>query len=188
MRAVTVATIVSFVVSSSMAAPLSERLAPCFACHGENGQSTTPETPSLGAQTAPYLLIQLYLFRERQRAVEIMNEAAKGLTDDDLRTFSDSISQLPAPKPATGTADGARMERGAALVQKYRCNFCHNADLSGRDNVPRIAAQREDYLVKTLREYKSNTRHGYDGSMAEVLQPISDPEILDLAYFAARQP
>jgi cytochrome c553 len=28
------------------------------------------------------------------------------------------------------------------------------APTSGRDNVPRLADQREDYLLKTLREYK----------------------------------
>jgi cytochrome c553 len=40
--------------------------------------------------------------------------------------------------------------------------------------------------VKVLREYKSNTRRGYDASMADVLYPISDEQILDLAYFLAR--
>jgi cytochrome c553 len=39
-----------------------------------------------------------------------------------------------------------------------------------------------------MREYKSNARPGYDASMADVLARISDAEILDLAYFAARQP
>ncbi len=38
--------------------------------------------------------------------------------------------------------------------------------------MPRIADQREDYLVKTLRDYKSNIRRGYDGTMAEVLGRI----------------
>jgi len=69
---------------------------------------------------------------------------------------------------------------------KHRCNNCHNLDLSGRDNVPRIANQREDYLLKTLREYKNNTRHGYDGMMAEVLAPITEAQIVDLAYVIAR--
>lgn len=41
--------------------------------------------------------------------------------------------------------------------------------------------------MKTLREYKANVRAGYDASMADVLQPITDAEITDLAYFAARQ-
>jgi len=39
-----------------------------------------------------------------------------------------------------------------------------------------------------MREYKGNIRPGYDASMAEVLQPVSDKDILDLAYFASRQP
>ena len=80
------------------------------------------------------------------------------------------------------------MERGQALVRQYRCNVCHSPDLAGRDNVPRIAGQREDFLVKTMREYKANIRPGYDASMGDVMQPVSDADILDLAYFAARQP
>ena len=52
--------------------------------------------------------------------------------------------------------------------------------------MPRLAGQREDYLVKALREYKNNTRRGYDPAMAEVLYAINDEQILDLAYFLAR--
>ena len=38
-----------------------------------------------------------------------------------------------------------------------------------------------------MREYKANVRAGYDASMGDVMQPITDAEILDLAYFAARR-
>ena len=165
-----------------------QRMELCLACHGETGQSKTPEVPSLGAEPAPYVLIQLYLFREKQRRVELMNDATKGLTDDDLRQFSDFIAKLPAPKAPQDHPDVTRMEKGKALAERYHCGFCHNRDFSGHDNVPRIAAQREDYVLKTLREYKSNTRPGYDATMAEVLQPIPDAEILDLAYYVARIP
>jgi cytochrome c553 len=166
---------------------LAERLAPCLACHGETGRSQTPEVPSLGAQNAPYTLIQLYLFREKQRVFELMNEAAKGLSDDDLRNASDFIAKLPPPQP-TPDADPPRLERGRALAGRYHCNVCHRADLSGQENVPRIAAQREDYLAKTLRDYKTRARIGYDATMAEALEPVADDEIADLAYFVARQP
>ena len=165
-----------------------ERMAPCLACHGERGQSDIPEVPSLGAQTSPYVLIQLYLFREKLRRLEIMNEAVKGFTDDDLRTFADALAKLPAPAPTAEATDPARMARGQALVHQYRCNVCHGPDLAGRDAVPRIAGQREDFLVKTMREYKANMRPGYDASMGDVMQPIPDADILDLAYFSARQP
>ena len=172
---------------TASAQSLAERVAPCLACHGEKGQSSNPEIPSLGAQLAPYALIQLYMFRGKLRVNDIMNDAVKDFTDDDLRTFSDFLAKLPPPQPATEGADAARLERGRVLIRRYRCDICHNPDLAGRDSVPRIAGQREDFLVKTLREYKANTRTGYDASMADVLQPIADAEILDLAYYAAHQ-
>jgi len=173
-------------VSPASAETMVERAATCLACHGENGQSQTPEIPSLGGQTAPYALIQLYLFREKQRKVEVMNEMTKNFTDDDLRAFSDFIAKLPPPKSPADTGEPERVQRAAALITQNRCNSCHNLDLSGRDNIPRIADQREDYLVKTLREYKNNTRHGYDGTMAEVLAEVTDAQIVDLAYYIAR--
>ncbi|MGO9697777.1 MAG: c-type cytochrome [Xanthobacteraceae bacterium] len=170
------------------AAALVERMVPCLACHGANGRSEIVEVPSLGGQPTPYLLIQLYLFREKQRVAEIMNDMTLDFTDEDLRAFADAIAKLPPPppQPPTDVPDAARLQNGRALIGQHRCNTCHNLDLTGRENIPRIADQREDYLVKTLRDYKSNTRQGYDGVMAEVLAPITDAQILDLAYYLAR--
>lgn len=169
------------------AEPFAERMAPCLACHGENGQSENLEVPSLGGQPAPYLLIQLYLFREKQRVVEIMNDLTRDFTDDDLRTFSDFLAKQPPPKPPNDAPpDVARLERGRALITLHRCNACHNLDLAGRESIPHIANQGETYLVKTMREYKNSTRHGYDPAMASVLAPVTDAEILDLAYTIAR--
>jgi cytochrome c553 len=131
-------------------------------------------------------LIQLYMFREKLRVNEIMNETAKPLNDDDLRTFSDFIAKLPRPAPPADAGDAARMARGQAAAQQHRCNTCHNPDYSGKENVPRIGNQREDYLAKTLAEYKSNTRAGYDASMADVMAVVTPEQIADLAYYIAR--
>jgi len=85
-----------------------------------------------------------------------------------LRTFSDFLAKLRSRRhrltPAT-RADGARAGAGAAASLQQ----LPHPDYSGKDNVPRIANQREDYLAKTLGEYKDNSRHGYDGSMADVM-------------------
>jgi cytochrome c553 len=163
-----------------------ERLPTCLACHGENGQSQNAGIPSLGAQQAYYVLIQLVMFRDRLRVVDPMNDMTKGLADADLQKLADIISRLPAPSPATGPADDARLARGRDLVEQNRCNFCHTENLAGQQNVPRIASQREDYLVKALRGYKDNSRRGYDTSMADVVPSITDEQILDLAYYIAR--
>jgi cytochrome c553 len=66
---------------SAGAETIEERAAPCLACHGEKGQSGIENTPSLGGQQAPYTLIQLFMFREKLRTFEPMNEMAKALTD-----------------------------------------------------------------------------------------------------------
>ena len=143
--------------ATAHAQSFADRAEVCWSCHGDKGQSQTPDIPSLGGQPAPYLLIQLYLFREKQRDVPMMIDLIKGFTDDDLRLFSDNLAKLPPPLPSAEASDPAR-----------------------------IAAQREDYLLKTLREYKSNIRHGYDAAMAEVLATVTDAQIVDLAYTIAR--
>ena len=165
---------------------LEARLAPCLACHGANGQSTIPEVPSLGGQPAFYLTIQLFMFREKLRVVEPMNQMMQGLKDDDLRSMAAYLAKLAPPEPADNSVDTVRTERARMLVEQHRCNFCHNRDYSGEQNVPRLAGQREDYLVKAMREYKDNTRRGYDASMADVLYPLGDEQFLDLAYFLSR--
>jgi cytochrome c553 len=186
MRRIFAALAFALIVSPVGAETIQERAAPCFACHGERGQSETENTPSLGGQQAPYVLIQLFMFREKLRSFEPMNEMAKPLSDDDLRTFSDFIAKLPKPAPSADAGDPARLQRAHALAQQYHCNACHNTDFSGKENVPRIANQREDYLLKTMREYKDNSRHGYDATMAEALQPVTSEQIADLAYYLAR--
>ena len=171
--------------AGTQAQPLAERIAPCLACHGEKGTSEIPEVPSLGGQPAPFLLIQLYQFRERQRLAEPMNELTKDFTDDDLRTFSDELAKLPPPTPPAEGAEPARLEKGRAAAQRHRCGFCHNPDMSGHDQIGRIGAQREDYLLKALREYKTAERRGYDPAMVEVAQSIPDDELADIAHYLA---
>ena len=187
MRSLIMAVLVLLVALPVSAATFEERLPPCLACHGETGQSALPEVPSLGGQPAFYVMIQLFMFRERMRVVAPMNEMTQGLSDEELRRLAEVIAQLPPPPPAAAPPEPARLERAQALIQQHRCNFCHNQDFSGAQNVPRLAGQREDYLVKALREYKSNARRGYDAAMADVLYPVTDADILDLAHFLAHQ-
>jgi cytochrome c553 len=165
--------------------PVEQRLPACLSCHGEDGRSQTPDVPSLGGQPAPYTLIQLFMFRERLRVASPMNEDTKGLSDDDLQNMSIAISKLPPPGPPQEAGDPQRLARGRALAEQNHCNVCHRSDFIGQENVPRLVDQREDYLLKTLREYKSGARHAYDATMAEVLQPVDDNDIGVLAHFLA---
>ncbi len=169
---------------------VAQRAETCFACHGAKGQSQLPLTPSLGAQPSFFVVAQLFLFRDGRRgnAPAAMTEAAKTLTDDDLRGFADLISKLPAPPAPGKSPDTQRFARGRALVLNQNCPTCHNPDLSGREQMPRLANQREDYLLKALRDYKSGARLGYGGAMAEELSGLKDADLADLAHFLAYLP
>jgi cytochrome c553 len=130
----------------------------------------------------------MLMFRDRLRVVDIMNQMMQGFSNDELQQLADIVAKLGPPAPALASGgDTSRISAGRTLAEQNRCNFCHQANYSGDRNVPRIAGQREDYLVKALREYKNNTRRGYDASMADVLYSVTDEQILDLAYFLARQ-
>jgi len=168
------------------AATYDEKLATCLACHGEKGISETSEVPSLAGMPADFTLIQLFLFRQGTRKVEIMNDIAKDLTDDDLRKLGEYFSKLPPPQASGDAPDPAIAERAKAAIAKHHCASCHNPNFSGREQMPRLAAQREDYLLKALRDYKSAQRPGYDATMDEVIRPITDADIVDLSHYLAR--
>jgi len=168
------------------AATSDEKLATCVACHGEKGISETSEVPSLAGMPADFTLIQLFLFRQGTRKVEIMNDIAKDLTDDDLRKLGEYFSKLPPPQASGDAPDPAIAERAKAAIAKHHCASCHNPNFSGREQMPRLAAQREDYLLKALRDYKSAQRPGYDATMDEVIRPITEADIVDLSHYLAR--
>lgn len=160
----------------------------CFACHGKGGTSATPLTPSLGGQPAFFVVAQLFLFRDgrRNKAPTPMDEFAKTLSNDDLRAFGELIARLPPPKPPAQAPDAARFARGKALAEQRNCGVCHNADFSGREQMPRLANQRDDYLLKALRDYRGGQRIGYgSASMPEAVADLGEAELADLAHFLA---
>src|SRR5215469_5563184 len=122
---------------------------------------------------------------ERLRVAPPMNDDAKGLSDDDLQNMANAIARLPPPMPPVEAGDPQRLARGNALAEQNHCNICHRSDFSGQENVPRLVNQREDYLLKTMRAYKTGARHAYDATMAEVLQPVDENDLGVLAYFLA---
>ena len=173
---------------SSQAFSVEKSAEACFGCHGKGGTSTVPLTPSLGGQPSFFVVAQLFLFRDgrRGKAPTPMDALAQKLSNDDLRAYGELFAKLPPPKPPGSGMNPARFEKGRALVQRSNCAVCHNPDFSGREQMPRLANQREDYLLKALRDYKGNARIGYgSAAMPEEVAGLSDPELGDIAHYLA---
>ncbi|HEX2726977.1 MAG TPA: c-type cytochrome [Beijerinckiaceae bacterium] len=164
-----------------------EMAAACAGCHGDNGNSKTENVPSLAGHPAPYLVVQLILFREQQRHNDVMTPLAKALSDQDIENLAAYFSKhqrVPADAPLVSP----KADRGKTIADAGRCGACHLPDYSGREQIPRLAAQREDYLVKTMRDYKAGKRSGLDGMMTSVLYNYADDDLAALAAYLARLP
>jgi cytochrome c553 len=167
---------------------IAEKAAACAGCHGESGNSRLENTPSLAGHPAPYLTIQLILFREEQRRHEVMTPIAKTLADEDIEQLAKFYAGLKREK-AEGAVDTELAKRGEQIAAVHRCGTCHLPDYSGREQIPRLAGQRRDYLLKTMRDYKAGVRSGLDGMMTEVLHEVREEQLQTLAaYLSAREP
>ncbi len=178
----------------SGAAVYAERwAATCATCHGERGTSKLPLVPSLGGQSAFYVATQLFLFRDGRRQdhpmADAMTAVARPMDNNALRGWSDFVASLPPPpRPEPTRAEPLRLQRGKDLAVKHHCLQCHGADLAGGRQVPRIAHQREDYLLLTLKGFRSGQRVGYSGAMAEAVAGLQAQDLEDLAHFLAHAP
>src|SRR3982750_2408618 len=116
MRIFVAALVLVVLATGAHALTYEEKLPSCLACHGEKGISETSEVPSLAGMPADFTLIQLFLFRQNTRKIEIMNDLAKDMTDDDLRKFSEYFAKLAPPKASGEAADPQGAAGGQAAV------------------------------------------------------------------------
>jgi cytochrome c553 len=173
--------------SQSAAPTLQDKIAACAACHGETGQSQDQTVPSIGGQPKLFVMYQLFFYREGRRANPEMKIVTSGMSDAELTSISDYVASLPPPVATSGgPIDEARYRRGAELAGKRICGACHNADYSGREQMPRLAGQHEAYLIRSLRDYQAGARVGTQAAMAEAVRGLNDADLADLAYYLAR--
>ena len=171
-------------IAASSDEPSVERLRACAGCHGETGNSRLERVPSLAGQPALFTINQLILMRERIRQVEVMAPFVADLTDREIEALAAYYARQK-PERSEERVDAALAARGAQAAQKLQCGTCHLPDYSGREQIPRLAMQRIDYLIEALKAYRDNGRIGSDTSMNEVMYGVSDGDAVALAHFLA---
>jgi cytochrome c553 len=163
-----------------------EKVQLCAACHGDDGNSTNPQIPSIAGQPKLFIETQLVLFREELRKSEQMLPVVNGMKDAEIVKLAEHFSQLPAKGMESGPADKALTQRGSQKAKELRCGICHLSDFRGQNQVPRLAGQRETYLAGEMRAYRDGKRSGGDTIMAAALYGVSDADIKALAHFLSR--
>jgi len=174
------------------------KAAVCAACHGPNGNSTSPEWPRLAGQNAVYIVEQLRLFRSGVRDNPVMKPLASTLSDQDI---DDVAVYYQAQTPLGLEADPSYWQPGEALYLRGdrarevpACVACHGP--VGRGNLaagyPALRAQQSVYVVKQLNDYASGAR--YTGAHPEtaarnstmmfaIARRLSPEQIRDVASY-----
>jgi cytochrome c553 len=70
----------------------------CTGCHGGDGISETPKTPSLAGQPDEFTQWQLIYFRSGARKDQAMQPIAESLEANDVRNLGAYFASLPPPK------------------------------------------------------------------------------------------
>jgi cytochrome c553 len=161
-----------------------ELAGPCAQCHGSNGRSQIHDIPSLAGQPADFITIQMILLREGLRNAPAMQPFAAGKSDQDIQDIAAYFATLPpGPPNDRRPRDAALFAAGQALSGPRHCATCHVSDYGGRAQIPRIAAQREDFLLHAMTQYRDGLRAGPDTQMNAAVMGLSDAELAALAHY-----
>jgi len=161
---------------------------PCLACHGRGDAPQGETAPLLAAQPDNFIQWQLVYFRTETRKDPAMTPISQLLNNTDIRNIGAYLSSLPAPDLPQGKDERPDLtEAGEQLAIANHCASCHVEGFVGKDAVPRLAGQREAYLLKALRDFKSGARRGGGvAAMPDAVYPLSDKGLQALAHYLSR--
>jgi cytochrome c553 len=126
----------------------------------------------------------MVLIREGMRDIPAMKGLMNGVSDAQVIELSAYYAGM-APSTPTGRPDPALDARGRELSQAGRCGTCHLPDYRGREQMPRLSGQREDYLLHSMRQFVNNQAVGRDTIMAASLHGLSDADLKAIAHHLA---
>lgn len=163
-------------------AQVPEKAATCAGCHGADGNSVTPGIPSIAAQPRIFLENYLVMTREGISGVAVMQGLLKGMPDKEIVALAKHYSALPS-KLNSEPIDKKLFQRGKEIASKNRCGSCHDSTFRGKQQMPRLAGQREDFLAEVMLDYRHNRRPGGDTIMAASLYGIPEADFKALAHY-----
>jgi cytochrome c553 len=176
--------LMSPVAAQSVDPKVAEKAAVCAACHGPGGNSIDPQYPILAGQTMRYMYLELKDYQEGRRQDPLMSPMAATLSREDMLALADYFSkQKPLGNKFKPDDDKAKL--GKAKADEVLCTMCHLGGFAGQNDIPKVAGQQYQYIVKQLRDFKARKRTNDAGNMTSVSSTLSDADIENLGHYVA---
>jgi cytochrome c553 len=165
----------------------------CLPCHsvGAAGPQAAPTFPKLDGQHADYLVKQLRDYKSGKRKSPIMAPIFGALKKQQIPGMAAHFAgQTPPPGAVENPELAARgkvlYEEGNRATGVPGCIGCHLPNGLGSQRYPRLAGQRQAYIVQQLADFKSGTRSNDRARvMRLVAGRLTDEEIRALAEYLA---
>ncbi len=138
--------------------PSAEMLAyTCVGCHGTNGVSGGPATPTIAGISEEFFIENMQGYRSDEIPSTIMGRIAKGYSDEEIALLAGYFSSQPFVA-AKQDSDPELAAKGAKLHDKY-CEKCHaEGGTSAEDDAGILKGQWTPYVNWTLADYHSGSR------------------------------
>jgi cytochrome c553 len=154
----------------------------CASCHGVDGNSTVPGTPTLAGQQPRYFVSAIHEYHQGDRhtpATRSMLRVGGKLELESLALYF--ASQTPVKRAAPPAGDAAAGEPLTGV-----CGGCHGArGVSTDASTPNLAGQDAQYLFGAIKAYGNKTRR--HETMEGQVSRLSDRDIQNIAAFYATQ-
>jgi len=183
----------------------------CLGCHGPNGISEGPATPSISGMSEVYIIGAMLAYKYDNdedkvdaiieeditledveyfaRTSTVMNRIAKGYSEAEIKSLAKHFANLPFEN-AKQSADAAQAKSGAELHETH-CEKCHeNGGSSAEDDAGVLAGQWTPYLQFTMADFLSGDREmpkKMKKQMKDVHTSVGDDAMRDLIQFYANQ-
>ena len=159
----------------------------CFACHGENGISVSPDFPNLNGQSGAAIYKQLSDYRTGSRQNDQMTAIALGIDDAAMPDIAAYYAGQPKRRPALGVVSEEivrLIELGDPARNVPACRACHRAGAGGPIETPILNEQVQDYMIRQLEAFAAGQRRNdVYGRMRLIAAKLSPAEIKALAYY-----
>jgi len=174
-------------IERNTAAQVSMLVNTCVGCHGNDGSSVGPATPSIAGMRKPLFIKAMQDMKTGKRPSTIMGLVAKGYTDEEIEMMADFFSKQKLVR-YTQNFDHEKAERGKELHKQY-CDGCHK--IEGRTLFNTLAGQWVPYLKVRLSDFRNNndTSSSMMTSALEyfIFHNNSEESLDDLLHFYASQ-
>jgi len=129
----------------------------CAGCHGTNGSSVGPASPTIAGMSVETFLEAMKGYRTGTRPSTIMDRLTKGYTEEQIKEMAEYFSKQKFER-FPQEVDAAKVKAGKKLADEH-CERCHeDGGRKDEDGSGVLAGQWLPYLRFSMEDFQSGAR------------------------------